>query len=348
MTNLELRILSGLHRGAALPLDCAALELGGGEQADVVLADRGLAERHALLAPDAAAGWRLEALDGEVYGLLDGAPQGAVALAPGGCARLGEVWICVCAPHAAWQEAPQALPPTAGVHGLPQVAHQDGGQERGQDGTAAPVRAAPRRASGRLKRLVLLPFGMVIVLCAATAYAFTTRPAGPAPQSASAAQDRLDDPLQVPVLARPDATVVGATGMAAGDETPLTGARLRAAFERELDDAQMIERFELHLQDGRWDMRADLAGEDKERFERLLARFVARHRIAFPVQARIVPSAALLPFTIEQVLSGAQASIVTADGKRLFVGDEYRGTRLVSMKDGRLLFAGKRKIEVQW
>lgn len=315
MTNLELRILSGLHRGAALPLDTAALELGGAEHCDVVLADRGLAARHARLAPGMD-GWRLEALDGEVAGEFDPAPVDGLVLAAGACARLGEVWICLSAPDAPWQAAPEPAPVAPPEPARPAAA------------AAAPVR--PRTAS-RIKRLVLLPFGMVIVLCAATAYAFTARPESPTPAPAPSVQV----PLKRPAVSTPQAEV-------------LTGAALRAAFERELADAQVRERFELALGETRWDMRADLDEEEKERFERMLGRFIAAHRIGFPVEASIVPSAALLPFRIEQVIKGAQGGIVTADGHRLFVGDEYRGTRLISMKDGRLVFAGKRKIEVQW
>lgn len=318
MTNLELRILSGLHRGAALPLDGAALELGGAEHCDVVLADRGLAQRHAVLTPGMD-GWRLEALDGDVCGEFDTAPQDGVAMAPGEYARLGEVWVCLSAPDAPWQAAPE-----------PSVV----APEENQPAVAAPVAPAPAapplRKRSRLKRLVLLPFGMVIVLCAATAYAYTARPV------TEAAPD-IEVPRKPALASTP-----------APQAAVLTGAALRAAFERELADGQILERFELQLGETRWDMRADLNDEEKERFERMLGRFIAAHRIDFPVDARVVPSAALLPFRIQQVLSGAQAGVVTADGHRLFVGDEYRGTRLVSMKDGCLVFAGKRKIEVQW
>lgn len=318
MTNLELRILSGLHRGAALPLDGAALELGGAEHCDVVLADRGLAERHARLAPGMD-GWRLAPLDGAVCGEDDAAPQDGVLLAPGACARLGDVWICLSAPDAPWQAAPEPVLVT------PQAAPPE---------PVVPPAARPPqpRRRSRLKRLVLLPFGMVIVLCAATAYAVTARPEKP-PTSAP--------DIDVPVKPAPAPAAVPTTAA-------LSGAALRAAFERELADGQMRERFELQLDDARWTMRADLNEEEKERFERMLKRFIAAHRIDFPVDARVVPPSALLPFRIEQVLSGARAGVVTADGHRLFVGDEYRGTRLVSMKDGRLVFAGKRKIEVQW
>lgn len=335
MTHLELRILNGLHRGAALPLDGAPLELGAGEAADVVLADHGLAQRHARLVP-ATTGWRLEALDGEVHDAVTAAAQSTIDCPPGGCARLGTVWICVSPVDAPWQAAPASVA---------EPGPQSGAQSGAQSGpvapgaaAAAPSRAAAARtarAAARRRHLLLLPFLLVFFLCAATAYAFSARSAG------------------VPsVSTGDDATTVSSTPATPSTPPtparPLTPAALRAAFERELDLAQMRDRFELQLDDDHWRMRADLGQEEQERFERMLARFVAAHRIGFPVDARIVPSAALLPFRVEQVLSGAQAGIVTDGGQRLFVGDEYRGMRLVSMKDGRLVFAGRRTIEVQW
>lgn len=334
MTHLELRILSGLHRGAALPLDGAPLELGAGEAADVVLADHGLAQRHARLVP-AATGWRLEALDGEVHDAMTAAAQTAVDCPPGGCARLGTVWICVSPVDASWQAAPASVAEPA-----PQSEAQSGPVALGA-AAATPSRAAAARtarAAARRRHLLLLPFLLVLFLCAATAYAFSARPAGmPSAPKGDVAAAAPATPATAPTPPTPPTT-----GRA------LTPAGLRAAFERELDLAQMRDRFELQLDDDRWRMRADLGQEEQERFERMLARFVAVHRIGFPVDARIVPSAALLPFRVEQVLSGAQAGIVTDGGQRLFVGDEYRGMRLVSMKDGRLVFAGQRTIEVQW
>ena len=322
MTHLELRILSGLHRGAALPLDGAPLELGAGEAADVVLADHGLAQRHARLVP-ATTGWRLEAVDGEVHEAVTAAAQLAVDCPPGGCARLGTVWICVSPVDAPWQAAPASVAEPA-----PPPKAQSGPVAPGA-AAATPSRAA---AATRRRHLLLLPFLLVLFLCAATAYAFSARPTG-APSA----------PKGDVAAAAPATPATPATPARA-----LTPAGLRAAFERELDLAQMRDRFELRLDDDHWRMRADLGQEEQERFERMLARFVAAHRIGFPVDARIVPSAALLPFRVEQVLSGAQAGIVTDGGQRLFLGDEYRGMRLVSMKDGRLVFAGQRTIEVQW
>jgi type III secretion protein D len=305
--HFELRILNGLHRGAALPLDGTALDIGAGEQAGVVLADPGVAAHHATLAPTDT-GWLLEARDGAVVGVDDPRPQSVLELGPGGYARLGAVWLCISAVDAAWQAPPE---PT----GLAEPAPVP---------PAAPVPAVRRRALRR----VLLPIGALVVLSGATACAIAVR----APAAST---------VVAPAPARPVA--------AATPVTPtLTPAQLQAAFRRELGNAQLLERFELALGTQAWTMRADLDPEEKAHFERLLKKFMAQHRLTIPVDAKIVGAAAMLPFDIAQVVSGSHAGIVTADGARLYVGDDYRGVRLVSVRERHLVFAGKRKIEVNW
>jgi type III secretion protein D len=56
----------------------------------------------------------------------------------------------------------------------------------------------------------------------------------------------------------------------------------------------------------------------------------------------------MLPFKIRQVISGVNASIVTQDGERMYIGDELKGVRLVTIDSSILTFAGKRKIQVKW
>jgi hypothetical protein len=106
--------------------------------------------------------------------------------------------------------------------------------------------------------------------------------------------------------------------------------------------------FDLTLQDEQWFMQAALDDEEAARFERILTSFIKQHNIAFPVHAWVGSAESMLPFKIRQVVYGSNASVVTQDGDRLYVGDEYRGVRLVAVAGDRLTFAGKRKIEVRW
>ena len=90
----ELRILSGLHRGATLPLDDQPHLIGASDDADVVLVDSCISEQHATLSRTDT-GWILTAGSGEIFSADSTKPRSFVDLAPGAFARLGDVWLMV-------------------------------------------------------------------------------------------------------------------------------------------------------------------------------------------------------------------------------------------------------------
>jgi type III secretion protein D len=210
--------------------------------------------------------------------------------------------------------------------------------------------AAPRRGWRELlgRRVVYVPLAAT-VLSAAAAYAITSKP-----ESALSAKKLAEQSQSRPKSAnRPgDRTIAAAFDAmnrdGAGAERPLTPDQLRKAFRKRLADADLLKRFDLTLLDNQWTMQAALDDEEAARFERILTGFIKQHNITFPVHAKVGSSEAMLPFKIRQVISGANASVVTQDGDRLYVGDEYRGVRLVAIEHDQLVFAGKRKIEVKW
>lgn len=57
----ELRVLDGLHQGAALPLFGEQWSIGAHAEADLVLSDPGIAEQHALLRL-VGSSWSVQAL----------------------------------------------------------------------------------------------------------------------------------------------------------------------------------------------------------------------------------------------------------------------------------------------
>ncbi|SFL97959.1 FHA domain-containing protein [Rugamonas rubra] len=363
----ELRVLNGLHRGAALPLDEQTLLIGAGDDADVVLVDPGVAPRHASLSASGD-GWLLAALDGLLYPADSARPHSALDLAAGDCARLGPIWLAVMAQDAAWI-APPAQPSDgpwfdgaddaadgpAGEGGAARPPAQGGPDEAATApaaacaDAAAPAGAArPGPAGGAGRRRVLLALLAAMLSCAA-AYAITGKPEGSLASKQAAARARLDGPAAAGKPA--DKTVAAAFDAPHADAAaarPLTADELRAAFRKRLSDADLLKRFDLDLQERQWLMQAALDDEEADRFARILTAFVKQHHIGFHVSAKIGSGESMLPFKIKQVVSGANASVITQDGERVYVGDEYRGVRLVAIQANQLSFAGKRKIEVKW
>lgn len=313
-TGHELRILSGLHRGASLPLGGERYVIGASDDADVVLLDPGVESRHATLRHDGER-WLLAPLEGSVRSPNSDAELEEYVLAPGSSARIGAVWVNVSDASAPWTEPPATLSGSvAGAAG---------------DAAACPAPQEPqppaRKAAKRRSRAMWVPLAAGTVLAGAASLAFSARSA-PAPALAPASQ-----PLAVVPPARA--------------QTP---AALAQAFRKRLADVDMLRRFDLQLDDGAWRMKGALDEEETLRFRRILGDFVKANNIKFPVDVQLGGADTLLPFQIQQLVTGNQASIVTSDGQRLYPGDEYKGVRLTAIDGNRITFAGREPIEVRW
>jgi type III secretion protein D len=379
----ELRILSGLHRGATLPLDDNPLVIGASEDADVVLVDPGIEERHATLALNEN-GWLLSALDGVLRSFDSNQSESLIDLAEGDFARVGSVWLTVVEQGAAWENPPpEPVDQPASVAAtdtapdeLDQATQSwqadvaehssDAGQIEAMADDAQSVEAgmavaetdartgqlpsAPAMRGPGRRRIIYASLVGVTVLSAAAAYALTSKP-DPVMSAKAAALSAPGGTRSRPAGKGSDKTIAAAFDAAnrnGAAEQTLSPEELRSAFRKRLSDADLLKRFDLTLQDESWSMQAALDDDEAARFERILTAFVKAHNIAFPVNAKVGNSESMLPFKIRQVISGVNASIVTQEGERLYIGDEYKGVRLVTIDSAVLTFAGKRKIQVKW
>jgi type III secretion protein D len=370
---LELRILNGLHRGATLPLDERALSVGADEDADVVLVDPGIEAEHATLTLTEQ-GWALFTREGAVLSADDNEPRESLELQPGDFARLGHVWVTVVDADEPWTNPPPEPVESEAVADEPYAQAEEQtdammeGNEPYRDSplddpqtiaaelqaapvtetVAPPVDQTPRstRSVGALlsrrSKLFFLPLGLATVLSACAAYTMTARTseeAVPVKALPPAVSDKAgSQPLQALDPAKAEAP----------KPAPLSQMELREAFRKRLKEVDLLKRFDLKLKDNNWTMQAALDDDEAMRFERILTSFIQTHKITFPVNAKIGNAEAMLPFRITQVISGSNASVVTQDGNRLYIGDEYRGVRLVAIEGSHLKFEGDRKIKVKW
>ncbi|RJF96890.1 hypothetical protein D3870_21175 [Noviherbaspirillum cavernae] len=355
----ELRILSGLHRGATLPLDDRPHVLGASDDADVVLVDPGIESQHATLSLSET-GWSLAELSGSILSADSNDPQSLIDLAPGEFARVCNVWLTVVEQDAPWENPPpepvngrldeadamDEIPLSELVSDAPLAAAGDGSVlEAVVDG---PVVVTKSGKGGR--RVVYISLAVATVLSAAASYAITSRPEPTREPAKLDARAHIGSAARQPH--RPaDKTVAAAFDAVNPDgsaQRPMTAEELRGAFRKRLAEADLLKRFDLTLQDRQWFMQAALDDDEAARFERILTGFIKAHNITFPVQAKVGSAEAMLPFKIRQVITGANASIVTQDGDRLYVGDEFMGVKLAAIQPSKLTFTGKRKIEVKW
>lgn len=315
----QLRVMSGLHQGSSLKLDEKPYLIGAREHSGLMLSDQGIAAVHALALLTGGV-CLLTAVDGNI-GSADAAHV-CIRLNPGQCVQIGTVWLALELSEPAL-ETTLALPVVATKLTPP----------RPDLATTLSVQPAKRM---RLSAVLAL---MIVTATAAYAMHVGSTVLGTSASAAVAAP--------APALALVPATP-HIEPMVSGLSSVLSQQQLRQTFRERLESAALLQRFTLDLQDQLWVMQASLDDDELKRFERVLLVFVHEFNIRFPFNAKIASAEDLLPFKVQQVIFGDYPSLVTKDGQRLFVGDEYRGFRLTSIAAGRLSFAGKRKLVMNW
>ena len=101
----ELRVLSGLHEGAALPLFGECWSIGADQDADLELYDPGVAARHARL-HGMAGRWTVQAQEGLLQDDAGTVRAQITDLAPGRAFAIGGIRLCVADTQSAWLDEP--------------------------------------------------------------------------------------------------------------------------------------------------------------------------------------------------------------------------------------------------
>lgn len=307
----ELRVLNGLHRGAALPLIGDHWLVGSDEQHDLLLQDPGIARRHCRLTRNGDL-WRLEAEDGS---LLDeqGQPCDSLdALGAEQTFQLGTVQLSIMSSSAQWPALVEAKPEGASA----QASFGDA-PDQAQE-SAAPARPPTRPALH--KRLFIA--GIVVTL-AGSAWALTT----PGPVSSESPSRSVAQPREPAALSAQD-----------------TAEKLQAMLrDRELRETVSV----TTTADGIV-LKGSLTPEQLALYKRMLERFGQRHKSEVAVLDQVKPFGRKLPFEIVQIASGKRAHVVLADNRRLFLGDEVDGLRLTKIDKNSVEFDGDEHYEVKW
>ncbi|PKX82506.1 EscD/YscD/HrpQ family type III secretion system inner membrane ring protein [Pectobacterium peruviense] len=309
----ELRVLTGLHRGAALPLCGNAWRIGAADDADLVLYDPGIAPYHGQL-EKTADGLALSAQDGSLCNAEGHSVEYLNALPPGTPFALGQIWLCIVAADTPWPDdnetplaAEEDVPPTDIPADDPPV-HTTVPMP-----TTAP---APRLPLWAKASYLLLGALLLVMVGSWQLQESVAMPAAPPPQDTR----------------KPLGTL------------PQLESTLRIMLqERELSAAVKVAAYQDRLT-----LTGQLTPDDQKKLERMLAQLHQRYRTALSVDNRTQLKTEQLPFQIVQVTSGSRANVVTADGQRFFIGDEIDNLRLVRIDEHQIEFSGRQQITVNW
>ncbi|MGE7955646.1 FHA domain-containing protein [Pseudomonas sp. NPDC089530] len=306
----ELRVLTGLHRGAALPLTGGEWSIGSSNGADLALYDPGIKDRHCLLrlVDDT---WSLARKDGPVTDSEGHKVDAIATLQPGTPFALNGVWLSVVSANTEWPEEEQS-PPLTEVEGEADLAPVPLSAER--DGPL-PRPVAPSRS---LLGPVLL-LGALLLFLGTLIWGLNR---------------------QDPVPALP----VAPTRTELKD-----AAAVRQVLEGMLKERELQNRISLVEEPGKIVLKGRFDEDDLlQSTERMLLRFEQQYRSPLQVLSALPPATDVLPFSIVQISNARLPNVLTSDGRRLFLGDEVAGVRLVDIDEHKVVFEGEQRVELSW
>ena len=316
----ELRVLTGLHQGAALPLVGEQWAIGSDTDLDLALQDSGVEHLHCRLQRRGQA-WMLDAADGAIHD-EEGHAHAATELMLNRAFVLGSVWLCVSPAEDAWPNLPAIIPAVTMVDNEP---------------AAAPPLEKVQSRSRMLNRTTGIVVGLLIGI-AGSAWSLTRSGTGTQQQQAPASVTQPPAKTKTPqAIAGP---AINRVHLATLDDTQRQLSTMLS--ERLLSDVTLERTPEGLVLTG------NLKEESLKVYQRMLQRFMDRYDSPIALIDKVSTSRGGLPFTIVQIMSGPNAHLVTADGHRLYIGDELAGLRLTRIDDNRIQFDGERRYEVNW
>lgn len=326
----ELRVLTGLHQGAALPLVGEQWGIGADADQDLALHDPGVEQLHCRLQRQGE-GWRLNAADGSIAD-EEGHLHASTLLTPNTAFVLGSVWLCVSPAQDPWPSLPAVIP-------------QAKSEQTSQ--AEAPASAPLEKVESR-SRFFNRTTGVVIgVLLGIAGSAWSlSRSAAPSSDAMAISTPAQQLAKQEPV--RPSTTKGKTTNQPASKRIRLTSVDdVKRQLNTMLSERLLSEVSVEQTPDG-LALSGNLKPESQLVYQRMLQRFRDRYDTPVALIDNVAAGTSGLPFTIVQIMSGPHAHLVTADGRRLYVGDELAGLRLTRIDDNRIQFDGDRHYEVSW
>ncbi|ADZ90352.1 FHA domain-containing protein [Marinomonas mediterranea] len=317
----ELRVLSGLHRGAALPLIGQQWIIGNEDHADLTLKDDGIQNQHCQLSfiEDS---WSLEPIQGHVSDSEGHVIERAEGFSLNTNFLLYGVWITVVDANTPWPVDPEIE--KANLLSSKPRNHSGIGIVFGFISTAAIV------ATGAWAALTPEPVNRAAMNSVSSSTSLETYDT-----PTSTTQVSADSP-QTLIADEPDQTKL------------LTVAELQYQLQRMLEERELDSQLGIQQSANQVTLVGELDRAQNQRLERMLNRFHQDYDTPHSIERNIDIRKPSLPFHIKQITSGPLGSIITKDGKRLFIGDELNGIRLVAIHTDKVVFKGNKTFEIAW
>ena len=123
---------------------------------------------------------------------------------------------------------------------------------------------------------------------------------------------------------------------------------VRQQLLKMLGERELSQRIDLQVINGQVVLNGDVSQDDVELVSRMLSRFGEQFDSMVPVISRVRVRDDALPFRIVQIVGGPNGHVVLEEGRRLFLGDQVDGLRLVLIDNSKVVFDGAQRYEVHW
>lgn len=320
----ELRVLNGLQQGAALPLIGNQWSIGCAQQQDLVLDDTEVAPLHCVL-QRAGEHWSIAPGQGPVLD-AQGQPLAVPELSLNSVFSVGPVWLCVSPADDQWPAVPAVVP----------LSH-----DQNDLGQSPPLEKVEPRSRKRFPQAVGILAGVLIGVIG-SAWSLSRTP--------GAASEPINAAGQPPAarIASPSASPAKIAPAAPGTTTRLADTEaVRRQLGSMLGD-RLLTAVVVRQTSSGLVLEGTLDADAMQVYQRMLQRFKNSYSSPVTVLDKVALTGSSLPFTVVQIMTGPHAHLVTADGKRLYVGDELAGLRLIAIDEKHLRFEGEHPIEVAW
>ncbi|KMT55626.1 FHA domain-containing protein [Pseudomonas fildesensis] len=299
----ELRVLNGLHQGAALPLFGEQWCIGASTEADLALYDPGIATRHAWLRL-VEQRWCVQAEEGLVQDEGGQVLAQIVDLAPDLPFSIGAIRLCVSLADQPWPAEPVLEPEPVPL------------EAPGETQPNLALVTMPKSTQKRVMGVLLV----VAVLVTAVGMMKTG-----------------DHDAQASLMPAPTKKIDLATA-----------PEVRKQLHKMLNERELAQRVSVQVINGQISLSGDVSPEEMALLSRMLGRFAEQFDTPVPVISRVSEGSSQPPFKITQIVGGPNGHVVLEDGRRLFLGDEVDGLRLVAIDNAKVIFDGQRRYEVRW
>ncbi|AWO77468.1 type III secretion system inner membrane ring subunit SctD [Serratia marcescens] len=306
----ELRVLTGLHRGATLPLSGQEWYIGAAQDADLALYDPGVKDRHCQILKTEQ-GWHGVALDGPLND-NEGQRCDTLDLQPGTPFALGHIWLCIVSSSIPWPDEPEPavehIEPEADPPSTPVVSTL-------QD-SIVPAEVGKRPLPGWAK-ILYLALGLLLTIMLGSWLL----------------QDSIASPSAPPPPEKPRLA---------------NKAKARQIITTMLIDRGLEKNVVLSVGSNSLTLSGNIDNDDSQRLDRMLSTLHQHFNVTLQIYNRTSTASNRLPFNIVQISTGPHANIVTDNGQRFFIGDEIDQLRLVAINGDSIEFAGRGNIKVKW